>query len=291
MSQFVYVASLPGLQKIVNLTELNFIDYKHLVKNILNGNNRIIHNAFNHILKSNCQDDISEATFLDKLIILLTIRAVCISPVLEFTIENPENKHPYNLSFEVTEIIDKINTIKFFNNLNNLEVEYNDLKITYGIPSNLYYDSVEASLFSSIKKIKMYDQDITDQKQLIFDKLPAAIYKDAKDHVKKIKAEINKVALLSVNITKKEKSDIEIMPDVFNNSTLDFLSLCYKKDLVSLYEMEYFLTSKLHIPFEILKSSTFAELMIYINFYNDEKKREQQSSKQSSSNPMAPKIG
>lgn len=287
MSQFLYTAYLPSIKKSVKLTELNFADYKQLVKNILNDNNEIISDVFDDVIAKCCRDSLEEASFLDRLIVLLTIRAVCVAPNLELTYQNEVNNATYNLVFDITEIIEKIDNIQFISDLNNIEKEYNGVKVTYGIPDKLFYKSAEESLFSTIKKIEVNGTDITDRKKDIIDHLPAAIYKDARTHVRTVKDKISQIALLSVKIAGTEEKDIKITPDIFNNSTLDFLKLCYRRDLSSLYEIEYFLTTKINLPYEMLSTSTFAELMIYISMFNEEKKRQHDAERKQNKNPLA----
>lgn len=286
MSRFFYTAYLPSNKKSVKLTELAFSDFKQLVKNILNDNNEIIGDAFEEVIRKCCSDDIKEITFLDRLIILLTIRAVCIAPSLELTYLNEVNNATYNLVFDITQIIEKLDNLNFISELNNVEKVYSGVKVMYGIPDRLFYKTNEESLFSTIKRIEINGNDITDKKKDIIDHLPAAIYKDARSHVRMVKDRISQIALLSVKTTDKEDKDLKITPDIFNNSTLDFLKLCFKRDLASLYELEYFLTTKINLSWQTLATSTFAELMIYVGMFNEEKKRQHDAERQQNRSPL-----
>ncbi len=292
MTEFTYTAFLPSCDTNVTLKELSFSQYKQLVKLIHNDNNEHIVNAFDSLINDLCSVRTTEMTFLDKLLILLTIRAVNVFPALELTFSATSNQQ-YNLKFEISDIIEKINNKSVFSTLNNNVKEYSSFRITYGIPDQLYYSNEENLIFSTIKKIESYDNniftDITEYKKNIFYKLPAFIYRDAKEYAKSVENEIAKLTLLTVRVPNSTQSDaLEISPSVFSDSVLELLKLCYKKDLSSLYELEYFLTSKLNIPYEIISSSTYAELMLYIGFYNEEKKRQEKDEGQKYKNPLSP---
>ena len=289
MAKFLYAAHLPCLQRSVNLQELSFKTYKELVKLIHNDDSLCITNALENIIDTALEKKIDNITFLDKLIILLTIRAVCIYPDLELTITNPDSKQNYNLKFNINDIVDKINKLDVFLKYNNVTKSYNNLKITYGIPSRLYYESTEQAVNSAIKKIRLNDTDVTNYKNDIYSALPAYVYHDAQKHIESIEKEISEITLLSISLYNQDEK-IEMIPSFFNNSILDFIKLCYKKDLNSLYETEYFLTSKIKMPYEIVANSTFAELMIYFGFYNEERQAAERENNKGINNPLTPQL-
>lgn len=291
MINFVYTALLPSVQKSVNLHELTFRDYKQLLKLILNDNNDYIVNAFNKLIQHLCKDH-EEVTFLDKIIILLTIRSVCIFPTLELTFTDSTTKRDFNLSFEISDIVERINSSQLFIKYNNHVCDYNNFIITLGIPDELYYTKEDELVFSTIKNIKIKNKDnsyndVTRFKKEIIGQIPAYIYKDAKEHVKNIEKEINNLTLLSVKTPTNEYEGLTITPSIFNNSSLEFLKLCYKRDLVSMYELEYFLLSKLRLSHKVVMDSTYAELMTYVGFYNEERKKQEKAEKKQFVNPLA----
>jgi hypothetical protein len=287
MVDFKYSAFLPSLNKRTLIKEINFTTYKQLVKLIHNNDNVSINSAFNEIIQNCTTDDINNYTFLDKLIVLLTMRSVCIFPQLELTFnEKDANNQTYNFVYEIYNIIENISTLDFYSTFNSVKHIYNDnIKITYGIPANLYYETEDELVLSTIKEIYINNEDITHMLKNIIESLPAVIYKDARQHIKNIEKEIDKLSLLSVKT--KSQEDIEYKPSIITGSVLEFLKLCFKKDLISLYEMEYVLTSKLNVPHTIVSHSTFAELMIYIGFYNEEKKVREQEERNKNTNPLA----
>jgi hypothetical protein len=291
MVRFTYTAITPSTQQETKLYELTFAEYKQLLKLILNDNNTYIVSAFNDVINNLCCDKQYNLTFLDKIVLLLTIRSVCIFPTLELTFTQPGNKQGYNLTFEISEIVKRINDSSLFKTFNNNTITYENFEVTYGIPSELFYTSEEDLIYSTLKEIKFKNKNktydnVTEFKKDIFDKLPAFILKDAKEHVKQVEEEISKLTLLSVK-TPQEQAGIVITPSIFSNSSLEFLKLCYKRDLISMYELEYFLLSKLKLSHEVVMNSTYAELMTYIGFYNEEKARQEKAEQKQFTNPLA----
>lgn len=288
MTKFLYAAYLPCIQRTVNLHELSFEAYKQLVKLIHNNDDTCIADALENIISNLLKIKVNEITFLDKLIILLTIRAVCVYPDLELTITDPKTQQKYNLQFNINDIIEKITKPSLFSTFNSVSKSYGDLTVVYGIPDCLYFKNEEISIQSTIKKIELNGVDITKHKNLIYSSLPASIYRDVQEHIKNIEKEISELTLLSISLSPHDHNEkIEMIPSLFNNNILDFIKLCYKKDLESLYEIEYFLTSKMHLPYEIVANSTFAELMIYFGFYNEEKKAKEKETSKQFQNPLA----
>jgi len=284
---FTYTAFLPSLKKSVRLKELPFSEFKQLCKLIANKNDQHITDAFDNLVNELCLDDLTDITFLDKLIILLTVRAMCIKTQLELTIKHPETDKPYNLTFKIYDIIEKIDSADMFNKYGRKEVQYNNIKIVYGIPSQFYFKTESEKISSLIKHIYINGVDCVDNIDQIIDRLPAIVYKDAKEHLQNIQDEISKLSLLSVQFNNIEEK-IEITPNLFNKSTLDFLKLCYERDLISLYEMEYILCTRIELPVEIVRSSTLSELQLYINIYEEEQAaRSRSEQKAPSSNPLA----
>lgn len=288
MTEFLYSAFLPSVNKSVGIKELKFSDYKQLVKLIHNDNNVHIDSAFNRLIDNLVIDKYEELTFLDKLILLLTIRSVCIFPTLELSLSDPKTQQLHNFVYEISSIIDSISDPKLFNKLNNTVIEYGNIQITYGIPENLYYSDEEAATLATIKHIIINNENVTPFKSKIIQSLPAIILKDAKKHVKLIEDNINKLSLLSIRTNTSDVQAIEFNPSIISDTTLEFLKLLFKKELTSLYELEYFLTSKLSIPYNVVANCTLAELNIYIGFYNEEKKEQEKENKQQAyNNPLA----
>lgn len=277
---FVYTAFIPSLQKRIEIKELNLTTYKGLVKLITNNNNNLIVSRFNQLITELTNVNIKHLTFLDKLIILLTIRSVCVADELELTVNNPATNTPYSTTQKLFNVIEKIEKLNLYENTASVTKTYtNNLQVTFGLPNELYFDVTQDSLQSVIKKVTINNKKvILDSEQL--ECLPITVFKDAKEYITGIENQINRTTLLSIDFLSGSPEDsVDIPLTILQNSAIEFLKLCYKKDLLSLYELEYVLSTKLNVPYELISNSTYAENMLYIGFYNKEKQEHEKELK------------
>lgn len=282
MLPFYYTAYIPSQKCTINLKELNFSEYKNIVKTITNNNNALIETTFNEIIKRVTGCEHSTFTFLDKLIILLTVRSVCILSDIELVVTAPEAQKSYNISYRIYDIIQKLIELDL-TGYDTVVRTYNSiLEVTFGLPSNLFIDTTNESLFTTIKQIKINNNDIPLNKEEILERLPINVFKDAKHFLTEIEEKINNINLMHVAAPGSlPDSAIDVPLTLVENSVLEFLKLCYKRELLSIYELEYILTSKLNLPHDLVYNSTPAELMLYLNFYNKEKSEQQKQQNRS----------
>jgi hypothetical protein len=293
--QFAYTAYLPGCKKTVSIKELQFGRYKHLIKAITNDSNNIIAEFFDELLIDLCPNNpaVIEYSFLDKLILLLTIRAINIAPDLELTATCPETQSTFNFTLLITDIINKIQGLNLPESIYSIIKAYNDgnLIIELGMPSIININSNDLALFETvIKKIHLNGKDVTNIKNQITEHLPITILKDIKDYINEFSKTLQDIKLLSIQSPfAKTENNIEIPLNLFSNSIIEFLKICFKRNLLSIYELEYFLLSKLHIDYELVKTSTPAELNIYINMFKEEKQEEEKTHRSNKAlNPLQP---
>jgi hypothetical protein len=288
--QFVYTVYLPGQKKTVQIKELQFNRYKHLVKAITNDNNEVITEFLEELLIDLCPEEknISSFSFLDKLIILLTIRLICISPTLDLIVNCPTSKNQFNTAAKLSAIIDNLQNLNLPSDIYTTTKEYNNstLKIDLGMPSTLNINERDLTVINTIiKQITLNDHStdiITDQ---LTDRLPALVLTDIKQYINYLSDNLRDINLLSIQSPfSPTASAINVPLNLFTNSIIDFLKIVFKRSLLSIYELEYFLINKLNIDFELIKTSTPAELNIYINFFKDEKEKEDQAERKKSLN-------
>ena len=285
MRQFVYTVYLPGQKKTVQIKELYFNRYKHLVKNITNDNDEIIASFFDSLLADLCQEgeNVLNYSFLDKLIILLTVRSVCISPEIELTGTCPETKSNFNFVVKISDMIQKLQNLDLPEDVFAVTKTYSDgsLVIELGMPNILSIKAVDLTILDTvIRKIKLNGEDITSTKDQIIDHLPAGVLKDINDYINYFSNKLSDISLLTVQSPFASVGKaIEIPLNLFSNSIIEFLKICFKRSLMSLYELEYFFLNRLNIEYELVKNSTPAELTIYINLFREEKKEEEKTRK------------
>ena len=291
MAKFLYSVDLPVSKKTVQLTELSFINFKNLAKNIANENNDIIFNSFNELLDQHCNYDTTKLTVIDKLYILLTIRAVCVSSVLELVVTCPKTKEQFNSTINIDDILAILRT----EHPKEKTVSYpNRLSLTYGLPTSLYInrDVIDAAE-TVINSISLGENTFNDITAEVVNKLPAVVLNDVHAYANTVYQHLSELQLL--NIPSLFSSDVEdsmiITANVFNNSVLELLKLCYNRDLMSFYKLEYFLMKQFRMTYETMSSLTPVELNVYLNLYKEEQAEQEKAEKNANNNQDTPTIG
>jgi len=291
MVKFLYSVDLPVSEKTVQLTELSFTELKDLVKNIANANNNIILTAFNNIIDTHCTEDISNLTIIDKLYVLLTIRAVCLSEALELIITCPVTKQQFNGVININDVLSKLRN----NCLKEKTVSYsNNLDITYSLPTSLYInrDIIDASE-TVINSISLNNQSFYDITAEIVNKLPAVVLNDIKAYANEVFYYLNNLELINLSspYSSAEEGVTILTANVFNDSVIEFLKLCFNRDLMYFYKIEYFLMKQFRMSYEHMSKLTPMEINVYVNLFKEEQAEQEKDEKQSNSSSNNPLIG
>ena len=277
MDDFIYQSYIPSLGKITDLYELKYSTFKSLVKTLLNNNNKQISLFFDKILDNLLVEKNLELTFFDKLYLLLTIRTICITPVLELTIPDKINKKDNPLSIDLSNIITTLKDIILPHELLHTEKTYNKIHVEYGLPVSLLTEKTENSFLTTIKRIKFNNEEVDINDPNITELLPANIFKDCKEHFNKIEKFFESYYLLNFKLPNEK---IELNISLADNTVLEFLKIIFKRDLLSLYEFEYYFVTKANLGSNLLHNSTPAEINVYMNLFKKEIEERNKSNKE-----------
>lgn len=290
MRQFVYTAELPGLKKLVQVKELPFDRFKHLIKLLTNDNNETITSFLDDMLNDLCIDidDVYNCSFLDKLILILTIRSICIAPTLELTVTCPKTNKTFNSVIHISDVIQQLRELNLPDDIYCTTKEYNNgsLIIDLGMPNTIcIHEKNVSSLTTVIRKITLNGKDVTNIKEDITDRLPLNIMKDIKEYILYFYKHLHNVNLISIpSPYDPVNTTIDIPLNLFTNSVIEFIKICFKRNLLSIYELEYCLLNRLQLDYELVKTSTPAELNVYINLLRAEEKEREAAEKKNNLN-------
>ena len=290
MAKFIYSVELPVSKKTVQLTELYYIKFKDLVKNIANQNNDIILKSFNDILNDHCIENTCDLTIIDKLYLLLTIRAVCISEILELVITCPVTKQQFNATVSINDILSELRKP----HLEKKTVSYsNGLEVTYDMPTSLYINkNILDSLNTLINCISLNNTPFYDITAELVNKLPAVVLNDVQKYANTVYKYLNSLELINIPSihTADEEGRTIITANIFNNSLIEFLKLCFNRDLMYFYKSEYFLMKQFRMSYDDMAKLTPIEISVYINLFKEEQAEQEKAEKQSSNNTAGPSI-
>jgi hypothetical protein len=68
---------------------------------------------------------------------------------------------------------------------------------------------------------------------------------------------------------------------MFDGSLIEFLKICFNRDLMSFYKLEYFLMNQFRMTLDSLSKLTAAEVGIYTSLYKEEQAEREKAEKQS----------
>jgi hypothetical protein len=287
VNDFIIKVFLPLKKQYYTFKEIKYSTYKNLAKTILNNNNADISIFFNNLILIHSNDKQINFNFLEKLIILLALRIICVSPVLEFNIQD-KNKKQQLVSVDLSKLLQNIQNIDF----DDKEVQFlENIEVNFSLPSNLFYNTLEEHYLSTIKSVIINKTvyDVNDSK--ILDSLPTSTLKYAKELFDKINNSISKYFLIKIFFGENE--NLELPLSLKDNTIIEFLKILFKRDLLSLYEFEYFFISKLNLTYDLLHNSTPAELNVFMNIYKkdlEERNKQQQGNNLNLQSPNLNKI-
>jgi hypothetical protein len=264
----------PSCKTKHKISELSFLQFKELNKYILNNNDLLLEKFIDELIETNLEikKDIKTFTNYDKFCLMVLQRTICIAPDLEFTEKNQTHRLPltnflkqifeFNIQFKKTLTIDNIT-------------------VELGLPTHFVYDNFLDLSTYIIQQIKFENEVINfntlkdNEKDEVLKLLPASIIFEIKNFYETIIESFKQIKFKLPTI----EEDIELNP--FNKSLLDIIKYFFKTNLTSLYEMQYFIVSKIFYTPEYVDKNTFVENIMLLNLFEKEQKKiEEQQNKQ-----------
>lgn len=253
----------PTSQENLKIKELSFKQLRALNKFLHNKDNSAICQCFEKILNENIINYKNNLNLncYDKFCALILLRLASIAPEIEIKKNNTTKK---------------INLLPFYSQITALtfktidNIEENNIKIKFSLPKQLFLENIFLSFSSMIDEIQIennkpinFQQLTQEEKQLLFDKLPATIVEKIYAYKQHVETEF-KAIIFNID----EENNVELSP--FNTSLFEILKVLFFTDLKSLYDIQYMLVSKVNYTPEYLDENTLLENIILMNNYSDE---------------------
>lgn len=265
--------------------------YWQILKFNVNKDDEGLNNYFEWLLKNSIKDlqILESLTNVEKFLILLDMRSVSLGDKIQMN-GNKNSSLEIFLSSIKDNIINKIKDLKL-TKISDIERQ----KITFSIPKSLIIDSIDKIYKEIIDKIEIDEHllkffNLTEiDKNDIISLLPAKFSSEMLDFVTHIQEILSKVNIISGN----DKFGIQnISLNVFDSTLFTFLKTIFGDDLISFYETEFNFIYKMKFTHDHYLKMTPNEAKLYVNFFNEEMKRQEEAqSKQSSSGiPSIPSM-
>ena len=282
---------LPIIGKEVKYTPLVNQHYFELLKFATNNDDVGLDECLHWILNETILDKaiISELSNLEKFLILIDLRSVAMGDSLQLNGIN-NAKIDYHISLIKKNLINKINGLKLTK-----IIEFNNFKVHLSLPKKFLIEGIDEIYKEIINKIEINGEivnfsSLTDpEKDITISNIPAKVGSEILNFINS-NEELNKIDIIPEN----NKLGIQKFPLKFFDKTIFyFLKSIFGNDLMNFYELQFVLFTKMNITYDHFLKMSPNECKLFINFYNDDMKRQQEAQdKESSGNnmPSLPKL-
>lgn len=279
---------LPILAKEIKYTPLENRHYFELLKFATNNDDVGLDECFNWILNQSILDKevISELSNLEKLLVLIDLRSVAMGDNLQLNGIN-NTKIDYHISLIKNTLINKIKNI----NLTKI-VEFNNFKVHLSLPKKFLIETIDEIYKEIINKIEINGEvvnfsSLTEaEKDIIISNIPAKVGSNILNFINS-NEELNNIDIISENT----KLGIQKFPLKFFDKTIFyFLKSIFGNDLMNFYELQFVLFTKMNITYEHFLKMSPNECKLFINFYNEDMKRQQEAQEKESSGNKMPSL-
>lgn len=270
MSLFSIKVKLPS-GTTIRVPELNNKIYLVLVKYCENEDYEGFNDVINEYLNIPNNLDI-----LDRFYLLVYYRMVFVDESIHLQVEGR------SLDLNLNIILDKINDIYE----DYVEViNINDISLTVGLPTTLYFTSID-DIYNNIIKSINYKDTFTDftslsnkEKEFVMSYLPSKVFYSLKQYISKLSN------LLTDFILIDEVKEFDIKQhkiDIISNGVITFLSSIYSTNLLYCYELTYSYLTNISSDIDFYNGLSPLETKIIVNIRNKdvEKKNEELKSQQ-----------
>ena len=255
----------------IRVPELNNKIYLVLVKYCENED----YEGFNETINAHLNIP-NNLDILDRFYLLVYYRMIFVDESIHLKVEDRE----IDLSLNI--ILDKINNIyEDFVEIINV----NDISLTVGLPTTLYFTNID-DIYNNIIKSINYKDTFTDftllsnkEKEFVMSYLPSKIFYSLKQYVSKLSS------LLTDFILIDEVKEFDIKQhkiDIISNGVITFLSSIYTTNLLYCYELTYSYLTNISSDIDFYNNLSPLETKIIVNIRNKEieKRNEELKSQQ-----------
>lgn len=287
--QFSSKLFLPVLKEEVRYLNLNNNNYLDILKFVTNNDDEGLIDYFDNILQEKILDKnlVSKLSVIEKFLILLDLRSILLGDKLGLI-----NKENINIDLSISSIRDNL-----INNINNIElikyIDYNNIQLWLSTPKSFDVENIDKIYKEIIDKIKI-DEDIIDfysltdeDKDTIIGNLPANLAQQLLGYIEYCQEISETIDIIKGN----ERLGLENVPlRVLDKTLFMFLKNTFGNDLLGFYELQFNMMSKLNVSSDNFMKMSPAECKIFIQFYNQDMKRQEDAQKSSGSVPSMPKV-
>jgi len=291
---FTYGVKLPGFDnKKIWVNEITSKLYKDLVKSLYNNDsteflyhlNQVIEHASPGILQGGLNA-------VDKIILLLQIRSICISPDLKLKATCTDTKKEFEYNIKIEDLLSKLENISYIKT-----VTHERITITHSIVKaidEMHFVELSADKLFSYQLASCIDTILINDKVVLFknlkfnerleliENLPLTISTKVFESLTATETELSQLKLLVVPSPYSRNNVVDLPISTNTNVLLEFCKLIFNDDLINLYKINLSLISKANFSPEYVDSITPAEQLLYWTLFVQQTEKEHSESTASS---------
>ena len=280
---------LPILNEEIRYLNLNNNNYLDILKFVTNNDDEGLINYFDNILSEKIinKNLVNKLSVIEKFLILLDLRSILLGDKLQLI-----NKQNINIDLSISSIKD--NLIKNISSTELIKyINYNNIQLSLSIPKSFDSENIDKIYKEIIHKIKIEDDDIDfyslteEEKENIISNLPANLAQELLGYIEYCQEISENIDIIKGN----ERIGLDSVPlRLFDKTLFMFLKNTFGNDLMGFYELQFNMMSKLNVSSDNFMKMSPAECKIFIQFYNQDMKRQEDAQKSSGSMPSMPKV-
>jgi hypothetical protein len=293
---FTFNVKLPGFNnRVFRARELSGALYRDVVKSLYNADDSAfidcLNNTCEYIIPGILQEDVN---VIDKLLLLLNARAVCVSPDLKLNVTCAATNKQFNYTCKLDELYIQLENLKYTK-----IVEIEDFIVFHSIikaqhekfffdtninRSQLPYYQIASCIDSiSIKDIKTDFKGLDIETRLsIVENLPVSVFNAVLKSMQNIEINLAGQKLLYIKSPFADSVSVDMPVSTDVHTLLQVCKFIFTDDLTNLYKLVFNLVHHSGFTAEYLDSITPAEQMLFWSYFLKTQQKEQSESNVSS---------
>ena len=285
---FKYGIKLPGKNRKIWVKEITSKLYRDLVKSLYNNDTTEFLQHLSYIIEYVYPGIIQEdLNVVDKVLILLHTRGICINPDLKLKAKCPQTSKEFECTVRIEDLISKLEDINYTRVVSheNIQIFHTVAKVK----DELQFIDITEEKFFSAQLASSIDSITVNQETLLFkeftfeerlevvEKIPLVLAAKIYESITQVEDGLSQIKLLTVRspFTGEYIVDLPVSTNV--KILLEFCKLIFNDDLGNLYRITFNLVNKGHFTPDYVEQITPAEQLLYWNYLVQQSQKEQEA--------------
>lgn len=268
MSRFIYPVNLLSEARELHFTPLSHDDFKNLIKLVINGDTTSFSLFLNELFTELCieKTDFNTVSALDKAYILIFLYGTNVSTEIKFTLKCPKTDKPFDYTLDLAKVLELLDHAEikhtFTTKCQGITYECT-LPRSFEVSKN-YIEVFPRCLKSITSTFGKKFNLLADIKDHLVNKTPIKVINQVREWLIAQNNELQKVNFIGVQSPHTtEPAIIKFVPNLFDNSLLEFVKCLFKDNLNEVYRQEFTFIKQYGFQFADFSRITPIEMTIF----------------------------